>query len=563
MARRKNATSEETYRTRDEIAGEREELAPAAGSGKAALPDTTEVTEKSFGATEGMPPLPVSPELARTRERWYEVSEEIERLERNLGTLEAGSEEQDQALESLRPLRMELVALDKAIAGLLTGSADVNTAAPNNPPRITMDEQDLQAPAAGSAANPAAAQFLRIPLEELIPSPTNPRKHFEQSEIEALAANIRQQGLIEPIVVRPLQVLTFTFAHGAQEGFGPASREQCDAKIRERQEGIAKGTLSVERETPGVYEIVAGERRYRAHRWLNQLGAGFPEITQYDAIDCIVRDLTDRQVLEMQISENLQRADLTPLDWAAAYAAMVAEEQKAGESGAVGRVAARLGVSTSVVYQTMQLAKLIPEAATALRKEYITKNHAIDCARLTPEQQLEYLAEAFSLFQPEPGELERELEDGPERTESVRSMRQWIQDQFGDPEQAEDATEAESLDTFADAVESAAEQQRQGREMGLGSNQDISDEYEEDDNAAFDDLHQRHEAVGERPTSPEVKARKVREAEKSVRLQAFNQAIRAAHSAARAEKKLLSTEDLRSVALYVFSRVPGDYQVAL
>jgi ParB/RepB/Spo0J family partition protein len=301
--------------------------------------------------------------------------------------------------------------------------------------------------------NNIAGSVIRIPLSEIMPSPTNPRKHIEQSEIESLAENIRQQyeatgvGLMQPILVRPLRSLVITWAidepgeNRLMHPFGPASREKCDAEVNK----IAANDFSVAPPAIEVnddcgYEIVAGERRYRAHQCLNEVEVG----GQFAAIDCIVRDLSDQQVLEQQISENLQREDLTPLDWANAYAAMViAERQRQpvggevarSERGAVARVAARLGKSTSVVYQTMQLAKLIPEASTALRKEYITKNHAIDCARLDAEEQLDYLCEAlhnqegwpmFDEHEELQAYLASDTAESPEQVASVRAMREWL-----------------------------------------------------------------------------------------------------------------------------------------
>lgn len=206
-----------------------------------------------------------------------------------------------------------------------------------------------------------------IALDLLTPSPTNPRKHFSDAEIKSLADNIAQQGLIEPIIVRP---------------------------------------------APVGYEIVAGERRYRA---LKSLGK--------HAAECVVRELTDAEVLDMQVSENLQREDLTPLDWAAAYKALVDHEKKKQGAGAgalkaaVVVVGARLGKSPSVVYQTMQLTKLIPAAALAVEQRKMSKNHAIDCARLKPVEQMKYLEEFNG-------------QAGTRGTPSVRQMREWIEKHF-------------------------------------------------------------------------------------------------------------------------------------
>src|SRR5580658_10541293 len=100
-----------------------------------------------------------------------------------------------------------------------------------------------------------------IPLEVIHPNPRQPRRHFDEAELENLAQSIREKGILQPILVRPA-----------------ASQA-------------------------GEYEIVAGERRWRAAQ-----RAGVR------AIAAIVRSLSDLEVLEIGIVENVQRADLTPIE---------------------------------------------------------------------------------------------------------------------------------------------------------------------------------------------------------------------------------------------------------
>jgi ParB/RepB/Spo0J family partition protein len=402
----------------------------------------------------------------------------------------------------------------------------------------------------------------RIPLNEIIPSPTNPRKYINQAEIEALAANIQQQGLMQPIIVRPLRALVFTFAHGGEETFGPASREKCAAKLVEREESLAKGPITVDVNNDCGYEIDAGERRYRAHQWL----AVHDTERVWDAIDCIVRDLTDAQVLEQQVSENLQREDLTPLDWANAYAAMV-ETAKQGcegsERGAVAKVAARLGKSTSVIYQTIQLAKLIPEAATALRKEYMTKNHAIDCARLSPEQQLEYLCNAFcdeyGICLTNADDLSALLvsDRGPESVSSVRAMRDWVRHENGDASSPDGSTDAQPEAISDDTIEEAAEMRSNGLARGLGSNTDISD-------------HPRRTQPTAAPSKSaqslvdESEAdRKARELQQKTMLAGLKKILQASRTAGKRAKQLLNNDDLRLVAEAMFDNLVYEHQKAI
>lgn len=105
----------------------------------------------------------------------------------------------------------------------------------------------------------STAAFVAIPIDQLFGSPTNPRKRFDLRALEELAANIREIGVLQPLLVRPID--------------------------------------------SGTYEVVAGERRLRAAR-----------IAGVASVPCAVRDMTDEEVFRIQIAENNQRADVTPLE---------------------------------------------------------------------------------------------------------------------------------------------------------------------------------------------------------------------------------------------------------
>jgi len=120
-----------------------------------------------------------------------------------------------------------------------------------------------------SASGGASARD--IPIELIRPNPAQPRTEFPEAELEELAASIRNKGLLQPILVRP--------APGA----------------------------------PSEYQIVAGERRWRAAQ-----RAGL------QAIPAVVRELCDIETLEAALIENLQRSDLGPLEEAMAYTALMA-----------------------------------------------------------------------------------------------------------------------------------------------------------------------------------------------------------------------------------------------
>lgn len=430
-----------------------------------------------------------------------------------------------------------------------------------------LPEVENQATSLPQPAGEDGRTVTRIPLQELSPSPTNPRKHFVQEEIEELAHNILTQGLMQPIIARPLRAMVVTATDGATTELPPASREKCQALLQ--QLGISQEDITeCEIDDDCGYEIVAGERRYRAHCFLRDNVD--PE--SWAAIDCLVRDLTDRQVLEMQISENLQREDLTPLDWANAYAAMVEAErvQEGSERGAVMRVAGRLGKSPSVIYQTMQLAKLCDEAQTALRKGWITKNHAIDCARLTNKQQIEYLGEClfdedWSFSQPDASERIAGDEE-PEQVKSVRSMRQWIEDAFGEADDnARGTSQSPAPAIDDDTIAEAAQMRTEGLANGCGSNQDICDFP-----AATPARKPTHSNVDYRKIpGPSVDVNKAEEeAAKQRENQAVMQAavkriMTATHAASKKSGQLLTADDARVALTEIFYGLPSSARTAV
>lgn len=208
--------------------------------------------------------------------------------------------------------------------------------------------------------------FLHIDLDQLAPSLTNPRKHFHDDTLAELAASLESKGMIEPIIVRPR-----------------------GGKI--------------------PYEIVAGERRFRAAKMANIL-----------RVPCILRDLKDDEVLEIQVIENLQREDIHPLDEAEGYAALLKTTRLD-----VGGIAAKIGKSASYVYQRLQLDKLIPAAKKLFFDDTITAGHAVLIARLSEKDQKEVLKECIKDVRPEGNWNEKPVGKG---ACSVREMNQYIVD---------------------------------------------------------------------------------------------------------------------------------------
>ncbi|CAM5581949.1 ParB family chromosome partitioning protein [Aquamicrobium terrae] len=158
-------------------------------------------------------------------------------------------------------------------------------------------EMDTVAPA---AEKPRTAADGKVPIEFISPNPRNPRRQFGDADLTDLAQSIREHGVVQPVVVRP------------------APRQD------------------------GRYEIIAGERRWRASQ-----RAGLAEIP------VIVREVDDRTALELAIIENVQRADLNPIEEAQGYQQLIDEH---GYSQAdLGQV---IGKSRSHVANTLRLLRL-------------------------------------------------------------------------------------------------------------------------------------------------------------------------------------------------------------
>jgi len=178
------------------------------------------------------------------------------------------------------------------------------------------------------------AGVTRLPLELIRPNPNQPRRRFRPEALSELVESIREKGLLQPLLVRP------------------------------KGEG---------------YELVAGERRYRA-----ALEAGLREVP------VLIRDLTDREALELALVENLQREDLSPVEEALGYRRLL-------EMGLTQEeVARRVGKARSTVANALRLLQLPEEALRALEEGRITPGHARALLMLPEGERLWALSEILS-----------------------------------------------------------------------------------------------------------------------------------------------------------------------
>jgi ParB family chromosome partitioning protein len=224
----------------------------------------------------------------------------------------------------------------------------------------------IQIPANGNI--PSASSFQEIPLICISESRTNPRRQFDETSLAELAANIRQHGVLQPVLVRPLP----------------------DGE-------------------PGAFELVAGARRYRASKLAGR-----------ETIPASIRELTDTECLELQLIENLQRADVHELDEARGYAALM---QLQPDTYTVETLAEKIGRSEKYVYARLRLMELVEEVQQAFYAGKLTVAHAFEIARLQPDGQRCALAECF----PQHRTTAALLKDKKAEAVTVRSLREWIE----------------------------------------------------------------------------------------------------------------------------------------
>lgn len=183
--------------------------------------------------------------------------------------------------------------------------------------------------------SPTMAEVKFLPTWGIKPSPMNPRKTFDKGAIAELAASIRQHGLLQPITVRPKD---------------------------------------------GVYEIVMGERRYRAWQENRRLDPHYPK-----EIPCIVRDMTDEEALDAMITENLQRKDVDPIEEAFAFGQLHAN----GKS--IEEIAERFGKSARFITERIKLDDLLPELKAWVTKGWMNIGAAMHICKLTEDEQRQFL----------------------------------------------------------------------------------------------------------------------------------------------------------------------------
>src|SRR5260370_15780436 len=187
---------------------------------------------------------------------------------------------------------------------------------------------------------PAVSAIQDIPLENIRESNSNPRRVFDETQLRELAANIQTHGVLQAILVRL-----------AQDG----------------------GT--------GVYELVAGARRFRASKLAGKR-----------TIPATVRNLTDAEAQEIRLIENLQRTNIHELDEGIGYRSLI---DLRPDFYTVETIAAQVAKKSSYVKGRISLTALIPTAQTAFYDRKLSVAHGLEIARLQPRDQERALMERF------------------------------------------------------------------------------------------------------------------------------------------------------------------------
>lgn len=192
----------------------------------------------------------------------------------------------------------------------------------------------IEALFADNSVDPEAETVVDLKLDQISPNPYQPRQKFDEDALQDLARSIKKSGVFQPIIVR-----------------------QPDPEVSR-------------------YEILAGERRYRASKLVDN-----------DSIPAIIREVTESQMMEIAVMENLQREDLTPLEEAEAYE-MLMSNLKLTQA----EVSSRLGKSRPYIANYLRLLGLPKQVKDLLQKKRLSMGQARTLLSLKDRSQMVSLA---------------------------------------------------------------------------------------------------------------------------------------------------------------------------
>ncbi len=182
-------------------------------------------------------------------------------------------------------------------------------------------------------STPSSEERNTLRISEIEPNRNQPRKEFDQAALEQLADSIREHGVIQPLIVRPI--------------------------------------------ASGMYQIVAGERRYRASRMV-----GLTEVP------VVIRELSDTETIEIALIENLQREDLNPIEEALGYRELINHFNFTQET-----VSKSVGKSRPVIANALRLLNLPDKVLEQVRKGELSSGHARAILSFETEEEMEQIAD--------------------------------------------------------------------------------------------------------------------------------------------------------------------------
>jgi ParB family transcriptional regulator, chromosome partitioning protein len=254
-----------------------------------------------------------------------------------------------------------------------------------------------------------------VVLESIIPNPRQPRRVFREDDpkLLELSASIKEHGLIQPIIVTRL--------NSAPQDTGKSVGSSWLAEEPQPYH-VSKDEVS----HTAQYQIIAGERRWRAARL-----AGLTKVP------VVIKDVTPQQMLEMALIENIQRADLNPIEEALAYQSLIQEFGLTQEM-----VAKQVGKDRTTVTNSLRLLQLVPKVRDALinQPENFSEGHARALVGITREEdQITAMNQVVTLHL-----NVRQAEELASRIKASQDIEAAVQQVTASPKRAPELTELET-----------------------------------------------------------------------------------------------------------------------